>query len=131
MIACFMVVCAWGGITSEVKEVLAKMEALSRVRVPSDVPFAIYDPFARTEPLIERARPVEKHLPPPEIPHPSAILNGKAFVLGRWVRAGEKIGGYEILRVLPRGIWVREADKKIIFMPLREGPKILKKKDAG
>jgi hypothetical protein len=121
----------WAGPTEEVRLIMQKMDRLAQARIPADVPFEVYDPFKRVKPLIQKARVIKQLAPPAPMPRPSAILDHKAFMAGRWVHAGQRVGRFTVTRVTQRGVWLREGDKKLLFSPLGgKRRQLLKVKDA-
>jgi hypothetical protein len=104
-----------------------KFEKVRSWRLSTEPDYPIYDPFKRAEPLLEE---VKKAKPKPQRPtlRVVTIFNGKAFVNGRWVEAGDRIGYYRVLAVREGGIVVRIGEKTR-FVPLVRSKLILKVKD--
>jgi hypothetical protein len=131
LIAVALCMAAWADAMQEAKLIMQKMDRLAQTRIAADVPFAVYDPFKRVKPLIQKARAVTRLAPPSPMPRPAAILDHKAFMAGRWVHAGQRIGRFTVVRVAKNGVWLREGQKKLLFSPLyAKKRKLLKVKDA-
>ncbi|WP_457595932.1 hypothetical protein [Hydrogenimonas sp.] len=114
----------------DVQAIARKLERLGAWRMPPEPGYALYDPFRRAEPLVKEAK---KRLPPPARPRPAlavtAIFDGRAFVGGRWVAPGDRVGPYRVVAVREEGIVVREGRRQL-YVPLRKGRQLLQVKDA-
>ena len=118
------------GTAEEVKRIVAKMEALQRVTISPRIDFKLYDPFRRAAPLIEKAKPVKRIVIPVRIPKLMAVMNDRALIDGRWLRVGERIGGYRLAAVSSSGVWLVKGRVRR-FLPIAKGRSLLKIKDRN
>lgn len=121
----------WADQTAEeVKQIVAKMEALQRVTISPEADFKLYDPFRRAAPLIEKAKPVKKIKIPVRIPRLMAVMNDRALIDGRWLRVGDRIGGYRLIAVSSSGAWLSKRGMRR-FLPIKKRRSLLKVKDRN
>lgn len=113
----------------KVSQIVEKMEALQRVSISPDIDFKLYDPFRRVAPLIEKAQPVKKTKLPRPVPKLTAVMNDRALIDGRWVRVGDRVGGYRLVALSSAGVWIAKGDKRR-FLPLLKRHGLLKIKDG-
>ncbi len=111
----------------DVASIAKKFEKLGEWQLPQTPDYTIYDPFRRAEPLIRQAKAV-KRKPKPITLRITAIMNDRAFVNGRWVRSGDRIGEYKVVGIRSRGI-VLKAHNRTLFLPMREKKRLLKVKE--
>lgn len=111
----------------DVSTIAEKFEKLGKWEFPQAPEYTIYDPFRRAEPLMKRAKTVQ-HKPKPVALKITAIMNGRAFVNGRWVGAGERIDGYRVVEIRANGL-VLKSRNRTIFLPLKQKKPLLKTKD--
>lgn len=111
-------------LAGEAEDILKKFDTLKSIHIPSAVEYRVYDPFKRAAPLVKRSgRGFAAHRPVPI--RVTAILNDRAFINGRWVRAGEYLGRYKIARIGATGV-VLKSGNMTRFVPLGKRKRILK-----
>ncbi|WP_201352410.1 hypothetical protein [Hydrogenimonas urashimensis] len=118
--------CAASGI--DVGTIVKKFEKVGAWRLPPTPDYEVYDPFKRAEPLMKKSGPRV----PPKVRRTTirvtAVMNDKAFVNGRWVGKGSRVGSYRIIDVRADGIVVKEGNKRLL-LPLKRERKLLQIKD--
>lgn len=117
----------WGSAI-DVESIAEKLEKVGRWRLPETPDYVIYDPFRRAEPLIKRAKK-RTYTPQAPVVRVSAVMNERAFVNGRWVTRGDRVGPYRIVAVRADGV-VMKHGKRTLFVPLVHEKKLLKIKEA-
>ncbi|WP_456452897.1 hypothetical protein [Hydrogenimonas sp.] len=112
----------------DVHAIAKKFEQVGAWRLDPEPGYRIYDPFKRAEPLVKKAKRRVPQ-PKPAALRVEALMNGKAFVNGRWVEAGERVGPYRVVAVRGEGILVKEG-KRTLFVPLARRKALLKIKET-
>ncbi len=108
----------------EAEDILKKFDALESIHIPSAVEYRVYDPFKRAAPMVKKSgRGLAAHRPVPI--RVTAVMNDRAFVNGRWVRTGERIGRYKIARIGGGGVVLKRGNTTR-FVPLGKRKRILK-----
>jgi hypothetical protein len=122
-----LVAMGWAGGV-DVHAIVGKFEEVEKWRLSPDPGYRIYDPFKRAEPMART--PKAKRAPSGEEPmRVDAILDGRAFVRGRWVGPGDRVGSYRVVAVREGGIVVKEG-KRSRFIPLKRSRRLLKIKET-
>ena len=82
--------------------------------------YKIYDPFVRTQPLLVKAKPVEAK-PRAPLPKLYAIMNDRAYLDGRWVSPGDRVGPFRVLAIRDDGVEIeRDGEKHFLTMSLSD-----------
>ncbi len=123
----FLTALVWGSAI-DVESIAKKLEKVGRWRLPETPDYVIYDPFRRAEPLIKQAKKRTYTSQAPVV-RVSAVMNERAFVNGRWVARGDRIGPYRIVAVRAGGVVMKEGGRTL-FIPLRLEKKLLKIKET-
>ncbi len=122
--------CADGEIAGDVRHIIAKMEALQRVKIPSVIDFELYDPFRKTAPLVQKSQGVKRKQKSSRVFRLMAVMNDRALIDGHWVRKGERIGGYRLAALSSSGVWlVKRGIRR--FLPLGQRGRRLRIKDRN
>ena len=112
-------------LAGEAEDILKKFDTLKKFHIPSAVEYGVYDPFKRAAPLVKRSGGgFAAHRRPAPI-RLTAILNDMAFINGRWVRTGEYVGRYRIVRIGGTGVVLKSGNLTRI-VPLGKRKRILK-----
>ncbi|WP_353661787.1 hypothetical protein [Hydrogenimonas sp. SS33] len=101
-------------LSIDVQAVASKFDRLGKTPLPPTLDFHVYDPFRRAKPLIKTARPAAP-APAERVPTVSAVMNGRAFIDGRWVAPGQHIGAYRLVAARSYGVIVERAGRKILL----------------
>ena len=118
----------WGAEAVDVKAIAQKLQRIGERPLPPVPGYEIYDPFRRAEKLMRRKTPPLRR---PAAPRPkvTAVLNDRAFVAGRWVKPGDRVGLYRVAAVRPDGVLLRRKGRTL-FLPLARPKNLLHIKDA-
>ena len=116
-----------GAESVDVKGIAEKLERIGRERLSPLPKYDIYDPFRRAEILVRRKAPPLRRPAAPR-PRVTAVFNERAFVAGRWVKAGDRIGRYRVAAVRSDGV-VLHRKGHTLFLPLIKPKKLLHIKD--
>ena len=127
-LALFLTAALWGS-TVDVESIAKKLEKVGMWELPATPGYVIYDPFRRAEPLIKRAKKSTRTPPQAPVVRVSAVMNDRAFVNGRWVARGDRIGPYRIVAVRAGGVVMKEGGRTL-FIPVRHEKKLLKIKET-
>ncbi|GEM_PF-1657244 len=105
------------------RNIALKTERMLQAPLSAKPNFHIYDPFVETAPILAKAKEsgsvsMEKILPNPPL-RVSAVLNDRAFVNGRWVKKGDKIGEFKVISISQKRV-VLYSGKKRIIVPLKK-----------
>ena len=109
------------GYTPE--SILKAFEKVSRIELAPQPDYPVYDPFERVEPVIAKAKPVAPK-PAPTLPRLAAIVNGKAFLDGRWVAVGDDLGPFRVLKITDDLVLLREENGKTHKLSMRPSAKL-------
>ena len=84
-------------------------EALKKTDLPAAEDYDLYDPFQYTPPPKppKPEPPVAEH-EAQKLPVLQAIINHSAFMDGRWVRVGDRLGVFKVVAVGPKGVQLLE-----------------------
>jgi len=112
----------------DVESIAEKLEKVGAWRLPVTPDYVIYDPFKRAEPLIKQAKAANFEPQTPAL-RVTAVMNERAFVNGRWVKRGDRIGPYRIVSVRSDGVVAKEGGRTL-FLPLKRKRKLLHIKET-
>ncbi|WP_457597960.1 hypothetical protein [Hydrogenimonas sp.] len=116
------------GSDSGIEAIVKKFESLEAFRIPAAVEYRIYDPFKRAAPRIKTGA-THRHIRRQALPKVTAIMNDRAFMEGRWVRAGERVGGYRVLEIRKGGVLLKRGGSTRLLPLTRREKNLLNIKD--
>jgi len=119
--------CTLHASDSAVERILKKLERVESVQIPAKVGYRIYDPFKSVAPLVKKSVRHRSFMRR-SLPKVTAVMNDRAFIGGRWVRVGERIGGYTVAKVGSDGVVLKKG-RTTRLLPLSGKKRILKVKD--
>ncbi len=111
------------GSGTSIAPIVEKFENLETFRIPAAVAYRVYDPFRRAAPRIKTAQ-TRHHTLRRTLPKLTAIMNDRAYMAGRWVRVGDRIGEYTVLEIRKGGVWLKRGGARR-FLPLAQKRKSL------
>lgn len=111
-----------------VAQIVSKFEQVQAMKLPQRPDFTIYDPFVRAEPIV-KGRVAVRRKPRNTSLRLEAVLNDRAFINGRWMRAGMRLGGWRIVSIRPEGVTLRQGGRRLL-LPLVSRKRLLKIKDS-
>ncbi len=95
---------------SDSKMVLSIFNQIDKNRIPSEPNFKIYDPFIR----IKRAKANIKSVSITKMIFPklSAIMDNRAFINGHWVKSGDMVRDFKIMKISSEGVQLKRLGKR-------------------
>lgn len=107
--------------TAQVTTIKKRLLQISSIKISDESTDDLYDPFGEVK--REEVKPVAQRISTQKIPTLGGIINHQAFLNGRWVKAGDRVGNYKVLSVggkrvrvsNGRKVYVISLSKKTIF----------------
>ena len=116
---------------ADVKKIARKIEMLQHEKMLENRPqYSVYDPFRRAKPLLaKKTAYFQRKNRKFQSLHVETILNGKAFINGRWIGVGEKISGAKVVNIRQNSVVV-VYNKKSIYIPVVKPKRVIKFKET-
>ncbi len=119
--------CSLHASDAAVEAILEKFDRLEALQIPASVGYRIYDPFKAAAPMVKKG--VHRRAPARRaLPAVTAVMNDRAFVGGRWVRVGDRLGGYTVAKIGSGGVVLKKG-RVTRLLPLSGKKKILQIKE--
>ncbi len=106
--------------SAQITTIKKRLQQISTIKISDESTDDLYDPFGEVK---REAKPITQQISAQKIPTLGGIINHQAFLNGRWVKAGDRVGNYKVLSVggksvrvsNGRKVYVISLSKKTIF----------------